>query len=122
MNVALNPVQRRAALKLPPYGKRFDVNATETVFIFAGGQLAWKRAEKEYQIGFRRALVLPDDCNSADYRWPVLGRDCIVIDYSNLVNEIALKNLAASLLGCHAVGVILIHAKTIKIYRYEQRG
>ncbi len=120
MNTALNPTHRQSALKLPPYGKRFDVDAKETVFVFAGGQQAWGRAKREYQLGLNRALVLPENSSPTDMRWPVSGRDVITIDYGANLNEPLYEALSLTLLRQGVAGVIVIHQRTNKTYRFER--
>lgn len=111
---------RKLVLKVPPFGNQIDTDST--VFIHMGGRTAWSMVRAEYKRGTRRALVLPDGNLPSYYRWPVSGRDIIVIDHTVEFDELYYKKLAFVLLRQGSVGLIVIHKASISSFRYVREG
>lgn len=65
--------------QLPPFAQRLKLRgpATQNQVIVAIGPWAWHYARTD---GLNRALVLPDDADPFDLRWPVAGVEVLLLE------------------------------------------
>lgn len=90
--------------KLPPYVRRLDPAKRQSIAMLTGSG-AWKRAESiSWFPGCK--LVLPFGDNPMLYRWPVIGRDCILFSFGDPEPRERLVMLSVELVRAGALFVI----------------
>lgn len=98
---------------LPPFGKYIGVFDPPSVLILSSSMAeAWDRAKDH--LG--RVIVLPIDRPASEFRWPVVGRRCVVVD-TNL-DAAQISELFAELIAAGAAFVVSVPEGHL-VYRSE---
>ncbi len=89
-------------MKLPPYGKLFQTAPIGGVRV-AIGPGAWKFQEKHTHP----IMVLPEDAEPGDFRWPVDNRPALIFELG-IYDDNRLQAMAEALLRAGASSVVAI--------------
>jgi len=110
-------------MKLPPYGKpikallQTGIVPKNDIYIYVG-EYAWDKGKKSYKTKPDRTLILPPTDSPQQYEWPVKGCDIIIIETSQLPNEL-LEDIVYVLFIYGAKQVITI-SKDLRNTFYEK--
>lgn len=89
--------------RLPPFACRLKLRgpATRDQIVVAIGPWAWNYAKAD---ALNRALVLPEDRDPFDFRWPVAGIDVLLLELGVFDTD-RLERTALALL-CHGAACV----------------
>ncbi len=85
--------------KLPPFGREHLERGRQDCAFVAMGPGAWALARRRLQ--FYPVMVLPDDADPFDYRWPVTGRPVLLLEFGSFDTD-RLERVALALLRAGA--------------------
>jgi hypothetical protein len=93
------------AIPLPPFGRSLD-ESTPCIRIHMANQESWKRCYRENLAGYKDLLLLPADKEPSELRWPVSGKDALVLDGSGEAGA-RLRSLCETLMEYGARNIIV---------------
>lgn len=96
--------------QLPPFGKEFQPVPPSGVRV-ALGPGAWDFAKKQ----FHPTMVLPEDANPGDFRWPSDGKPALIHERGDYDDE-RLDALAQALLNAGAGSIVAIREALLDDY------
>jgi len=105
--------------KLPPYGKRLSThpNRNQSVFILTGDK-AFSVASGHNSLSIQPKLVLPFSESPDGFKWPVYGRDCLILSHGKPEPMPVIYELAKQLI-LHGANFVLLSLKNHRMTKIQ---
>jgi hypothetical protein len=94
------------SIKHPPYATELRSKPRHKSVVILTGSGAWDIAKKHNSISLQPKLLLPFGENSEHFKWPVNGRDCIVLSHGEPEPYEIILKLARCLLESGATKIV----------------